>query len=145
MTETKYTLKECGKLLVDSNILVYLADEKDLEKHTKSINIFEGLKEQTLFISAQSIREFASNCIAKKFISAETILEFIETFTSKFIIIQDDFSDTKTAVELCNGSHSLFWDASIVSVMKRKGIDCILTEDTKDFSMLGVKAINPLK
>lgn len=141
----KYTLREYEKLLVDTNLLVYLADKKDFEKHNKAILFFEEINDQKLFLSAQSIREFADNCLTKKIIDAKTIIEFIESFVSKFVIIQDDFFDTKSAIELCGGNQNLFWDASIVSVMKRNYVETIITENTKDFTKLGVKTINPFK
>jgi len=59
--------------------------------------------------------------------------------------VQDDCTDTKRAVEICNGKQALFWDSSIVATMLRNKIDCIYTENTKDFECLGVRAVNPLR
>jgi len=132
------------RFLVDSCILIYLLDTKEDEKHKKAKIWFESNKEKRFFISAQNIREFSSNCIRKR-APIEKIIELIYLFSARFIVLQDDFLDTKNAVEVAYSCPNLFWDAEIVSVMKRNNVDCILTENTKDFESLGVKAVNPLK
>jgi predicted nucleic acid-binding protein len=137
-------LNECERYLLDSCLLIYFADKTQYDKHERAAN-WIGREKGLFYVSSQSIREFANICLLKRILSPLDIIEFIDSFVSKFRIIQDDYLDTKTAVELCRGDQALYWDATIVSVMKRNGIDCILTEDTKDFEKLGVKAINPLK
>jgi predicted nucleic acid-binding protein len=94
-----------------------------------------------VFVSTQNIREFANNCL-KKSAPNNKIVEFIELFCAQFILLQDDQLDTKNAIKLSKNRPRLFWDASIVSIMKRNNIDIIFTEDTKDFESLGVKVIN---
>jgi len=136
---------ECDRFLVDSNILIYLADHKDKTKHEAAISFISSLNKEIVFISAQCLREFSSNCLVKKIIPSEIIIDFIESFVSKMIVIQDDYSDNINAVKLSKTNPSIFWDANIVSVMLRNEIDCIYTENVKDFQKLGVKAINPLK
>jgi len=143
LTETNFTKSECGKYLVDSCILIYMLDNKEVYKHKQAMQWFASCKER-IFLSAQNLREFASNCLLLR-APTEDIINLIELFSSKFLVLQDDFLDTKNAVEMSKHNPRLFWDASIVSVMKRNGIECIYTENTKDFELLGVKAINPLK
>jgi len=135
---------ECGKSLVDSNILIYLADSQDPKRQASALNWLEENIGRTIFVSAQTLREFAFRALVKS-TPSEKIIDFLDLFTARFTVLQDDQLDTKNAVELCKGNQKLFWDASIVSVMNRNGIDCILTENTKDFRTLGVKAVNPLK
>jgi len=125
-------------------LLIYFADQTDFSKHQKAANWIEREK-NFFFVSSQSLREFANICLLKKLLPPTAVVEFLDAFTSKFRVLQDDFFDTKNAVDLCEGNQKLFWDAAIVSVMKRNKIDCIYTENTKDFTALGVKAINPLK
>jgi len=120
-----------------------LLDTREVLKHKQAMNWFASCSDK-IFLSAQNIREFANNCLLLH-APIEDVINLIELFTSKFIVLQDDFLDTKNAVELSAQNPRLFWDASIVSVMKRNGIECIYTENTKDFNSLGVKAINPLK
>lgn len=135
---------ECSKSLVDSNILIYLFDSDEPIKHELAIKWLESSFNKTIFVSAQNLREFAFRALSKS-TPLEKIIEFLDLFNSKFIVLQDDQYDTKIAIELCKGNSKLFWDANIVSVMLRNKIDCIYTENTKDFETLGVKTINPLK
>lgn len=132
------------RFLVDSNILVYLIDTADESKHKKALDWLLTSSSLNIFVSTQNIREFANNCL-KKSASNNKIIEFIDLFCARFIVLQDDQLDTKNAIELSKSRPRIFWDASIVSVMKRNNIDVIFTEDTKDFDLLGVKVINPLK
>jgi predicted nucleic acid-binding protein len=130
--------------LVDSNILIYLLDSSDAQKHNLAITWLESCFDKMIFVSVQNLREFASNCLNKG-APAEKVLEFLDLFTAKFVVLQDDQLDTKIAIELCKGNPKLFWDANIVSVMHRNGIEYIYTENVKDFSTLKIRAINPLK
>ena len=132
------------RFLVDSNILAYLIDTADELKHEKALEWLSNSYSLSIFVSTQNIREFANNCL-KKSASNNQILEFIELFCARFIVLQDDQLDTKNAIELSKGNRNLFWDASLVSVMKRNNINLVFTENVKDFQKLGVKAINPLK
>jgi predicted nucleic acid-binding protein len=136
---------ECNKFIIDSCLLVYLADRTNPEKHVNAIAWLEKSKFEKIVVSSQSIKEFANVCILKGILSPQDTIEFIDSIVSKFVVIQDDYYDTKIALSLCRNNKKLFWDAGIVSVMKRNNIDCILTENIKDFELLGVKAINPLK
>jgi predicted nucleic acid-binding protein len=120
-------------------------DKSGQEKHERATKFFEKIMGPDVFVSVQCLREFAFICLKKKFISSETVTEFVDLFSANFIVLQDDFFDTKQAIELCKDNANLFWDANIVSVMKRNNVECIYTENTRDFSILGVKAINPLE
>jgi len=135
---------ESKGFLIDTNLLVYVVDKSDQLKQKLIENWVDSLG-KNVFISTQSLREFAHICLRKKLLEPESIIEYIETFSARFIVFEDYFTDTKTAIELCRDYPNLFWDANIVAVMLRNGIDCIYTENTKDFENLGVKAINPLK
>ena len=132
------------KSLVDSNILIYLADTSEEHRNGLAKAWLADSFGKTIYISSQNLREFTFKCLVKS-VDPKIIIEFLDLFTARFTVLQDDFFDTKTAVELCKGNKKLFWDASIVSVMQRNKIDYIFTENTKDFVALGVKAINPLK
>lgn len=138
-------MKESDKSLVDSCVLIYLVDKCEAEKHEHALKWFEEKGKTNLYISNQVIREFASVCIRKAKLSAEEVIDYIEVFTAKFPVLDDDFLDIKNAVALCKNNSNLFWDANIATVMTRNKIDYIYTENVKDFQKLGIKAINPLK
>jgi len=132
------------RFLVDSNILVYLIDTADESKHKKALEWLLTSSSLNVFVSTQNIREFANNCL-KKSAPINKIIEFIELFCAQFIVLQDDQLDTKNAIELSKNRPHLFWDASLVSVMKRNNIESVFTENVKDFELLGARVINPLK
>lgn len=140
----RFMLIECNRFLIDSNLLIYFADETDSEKHSKVIDWFESLRND-IFLSTQNIREFANVCLSRKLLDEKEIVEFIDVFSARFIVLQDNFIDVKVAIELCKNVPGLFWDANIAAVMIRNKIDYIYTENVKDFQKLGIKAINPLK
>lgn len=136
--------KECDKSLVDSNILVYLVDSEEKERQISALKWFEENSNKKIFVAAQNLREFSFRALLKS-VSIDKINEFLNLFSARFIVLQDDYYDIKRALELCKNNKNLFWDANIVSVMLHNEIDCIYTENVKDFQKLGVKAINPLK
>jgi len=132
------------KALIDSNILYYLIDTNEKEKHDKILNWFESIDSNEFVVSNQTLREFANISIKKSNLKKEQIIEFLDLFINKFGLIQDNQFDTTKAVQLSKNKKS-FFDALIAATMQRNYIDTIITENTKDFVLLGIKTINPLK
>lgn len=137
--------KELGKSLVDSCVLIYLVDKCELEKHERAVKWFEEKSKTKLYVTNQIIREFAWVCSRKSKLSAKEVIDYIDLFTARFLVLNDDFLDIKNAITLSTNNPNLFWDANIVSVMLRNNLDYIYTENTKDFQKLGIRSINPFE
>ncbi|HLC36110.1 MAG TPA: PIN domain-containing protein [archaeon] len=131
------------KQIIDTNILVYLADKADKEKHRKITKWFEGKEENIYYLSLQSLREFASVTVRKKIISVKEIIEWLSIFEKRFRILKDNQDDILVALENMKNS---FWDALLYATMKRNEITSIISENEKDFEKFeGIKVHNIFK
>lgn len=146
MNEKKHT-DSIG--LVDSNILIYIADATEKKKHKKAKNFLEKIKKQPEYfaIALQNLREFCSIMIEKKKMHKEKLGEYIDAFTSSFeIILKDSEEDVKKASFLSIENNAPFWDCLLATTMAKYNIDIIYTENIKDFKPLNqMKAVNPLE
>jgi len=132
------------KALIDANILFYLIDTNENEKHKKSLRWFESLESDEFVLSSQTLREFANIAIKKSTLKKEEIISYLDLFIDKFALIQDNYFDAIKAVQLVRNKRN-FFDSLLAATMLRNYITTIVTENTKDFEELGVKTINPLK
>jgi len=135
--------------LIDSDILLYSIDNSHPEKKAivKKIitDCFLGMKKRA--ISTQNISEFFVNSI-KKTKSSITFEESKKIV--KGIVLCDDLiklhikeETILSAIEIAEKYKISYWDAQIIAVMKENGISTILTENTKDFNVPGIVAVNP--
>lgn len=134
--------------LIDSNILIYIADKRELLKHEKANRWIEKQKARLhkICILPQNFREFTSITLKKKIAESSEIDEWIEVFEKTFTLLDEQIEDIRIANSLCKDFNTGFWDSLIASAMKRHGITIIYTEDVKDFAKFpGIKAVNPLK
>lgn len=146
MNEKKHT-DSIG--LVDSNILIYIADATEKKKHMEAKRFLEKIKKQPehFAIALQNLREFCSIMIEKKKMPKEKIGEYIDTFTSSFeMLLKDSEEDVKKASFLSIENNMPFWDCLLATTMTKYNISMIYTENAKDFKSLNqIKTINPLE
>lgn len=135
--------------LVDSNILVYLADSTNQAKHEKAKLFFVKVsKDPGMFVvSIQNLREFSSVFLAKKKIPLDVLREYLSLFDGSFSeVFCDSFDDLLLALSLAEGKKSHFWDFLLAATMLRHEVKLIYTENIKDFRIFReIKAVNPLK
>ena len=136
--------------IVDSNLLVYLVDDTEKEKHSKALNWLEsnseGLKQAGVLL--QNLREFSAVLHKKKArVEQGKINLWISIFSRRFEVLDEKPEDTIKANELTEKFKTDFWDAFIAASMERLGIMAIYTENTKDFDKIktGIKAVNPFE
>lgn len=133
------------KILIDTNVLVYLIDRREEIKHEKAIETFMAIQnKEDYFVAFQNLKEFSNVARKKTSLSAEEINEFIETFSNSFTLVFDDMVDLQNANFLSEKNNAPFWDSVLVSVMRKEKINKIITENVKDFSKFGeIETINP--
>ena len=134
--------------LVDANVLVYLFDSSDEQKHSKAKRFFDDIARYPdwFVTSNQCLREYCSVLIKKKK-APQTELEkslanLLELFDR---VLFDTTTDIQLAAQLCFSNQTPFWDSLIASTMQRHGITTIYTENERDFKKLGLRVVNPLK
>ena len=137
-------------VLIDSNILSYVFDESEPEKHTICNELVAECwkRKRDFAVSVQNLSEFyvvvtkkISNPIpervAKKFI--ELIIDF-----QGWHVFNYNAQTIKSAIGIStkNGIH--YWDALVAATMRENNVFSIYTENGKDFKKIPwIKIINP--
>lgn len=135
--------------LIDTNILVYAYDNADLDKHQKAkdilLKVYNGQKRYA--VSTQNLLELY-NVLTKKRSTplghqeAMDIVIDVMTFEG-WTVIRPDISCLVMAINIAGTYSTSIWDAHIIAVMREHEIKTVITENTKDFRIPGIKAINP--
>ena len=124
--------------LVDTNILVYIVDTKEKEKHAKALDWYAAQrKNKTLCISIQNLREFAAICVKKTSLGKEKIMQWIEDYSSAFWVLNDSQEDIIKAVETAREKGIPYYDGLLAATMERHGLGTIITENARDFNKHG--------
>ncbi len=124
--------------LVDTNILVYIADTKDPEKHQRALEWYRKQEENDLlFVSLQNLREFAAICVKKTSLGKEKIAKWIEDYSNAFWVLVDSKEDVVKAVEIARENALPYYDGLIMATMERYDVDTIITENSRDFRKHG--------
>ncbi len=127
---------------LDTNVIIYALDNSDEEKHRKAVRIIEDLFENpsNYAVAVQTLTE-AVYVVKRKYPPAlETLLQLIDLISSTPGIKTIQYG----AEDVINASrHKNFWDALLAYTYLRAGISTIITENTKDYSNLPVRAENP--
>lgn len=128
------------RIFLDTNILVYLANE-DSPYHPKILSKFmEVLSKSELFISRQVLREYAvvmsrSDTIEKP-LSSEEISSDIEKWQNLFNVADETEEVTKTLRDLIEEYQlkgKIIHGANIVATMVVNSVRILFTLNTADF------------
>ena len=135
--------------LVDTNVLVYTLDPRDVAKQDRAIQVLDQLIEsEQAILSAQCLTEFfavTTRRLPEPLAPAEAHTQ-VERFARACQVV-----DITPAIVLegCRGvtAHGMsLWDALIWAAAKLNQIPYVLTEDTEDGRFLeGVRFLNPFR
>ena len=133
--------------LVDSNILVYVVDPRDLTKRAQAVDLLNHLTElQAGALSAQSLSEFFANAIRLPDpLTRSAAAAQVERFAETFPVLDITARAVREACHRAAASQIAIWDALIWSVAETNGIPLILTEDMPGGrnAISGVRYANP--
>lgn len=135
---------------VDTNILVYLFDQSEVEKNKRAEEFVKKAKESSnLFISAQVLNEFIT-IVTRKIenpIAFENIKEVLAFIRDGFTISPLKVSDSFSAVEIKLRYKFSYWDCLIVASALSNGCTRLYSEDLQHGQLIDEKlrVINPLK
>jgi predicted nucleic acid-binding protein len=138
-----------GRILIDTNILVYFVSNAEPEKHAIAKRLLDDANTHPgkYVIGMQNIREFAEVITRKKYIPFERACEALVEFRYFFgEALLESNADFREGLQLAHNEKIPFFDALLATTAFRHGVTTIYTENTKDFEKIpGIKAINPLK
>ena len=131
---------------IDTNVLVYVADDTDAEKQRIARCVVEeAIASDDYVVSAQVLNEFASVLFRKLKKTEDEVDGFLEVLEEiKAVAVLPQW--TRSAIWIKDRYGLQFYDALIVAAAEANGCDEILTEDLNDGQMYcGIKTVNPFK
>ena len=135
-------------VFVDTNVLLYTHDERDLDKQARAREwVGWCWRQRAGRISTQVLNEFYNNAITK-FRKSVTLQEARHQVT-RLRLWQPPHLDVYTV----DGAWALqdryplsYWDALIVSSAHQQGCACLLSEDLQHGQLLdAVRVVNPFQ
>jgi predicted nucleic acid-binding protein len=136
-----------GKILVDTNVLVYAYDRSEPEKQKRALGILDALAEnENGALSVQVLSEFF-NTITRKIAAPLSIADACER-VSNYVAAWTIFDLTAVVIlEATRGvrDHQFsLWDAQIWAIARLNQIPLVLSEDFQDGANIeGVRFLNP--
>lgn len=134
-------------ILVDTNVLVYSFDPRDLPKQRRAREVIEKLlATDRAVVSVQCLTEFfrAVRWRLPEPLSPEDALEEVTRFSVACRVLDLTTSAALEACRAANDHQMAIWDALIWSVAKLNGIPYVLTEDAShDHVLEDVRYLNP--
>jgi predicted nucleic acid-binding protein len=133
---------------LDTNILIYAYDRSEGRKHELCRELLEdGFRgEVRCFVPLQVLSEFYA-VVAKGGVgmSKEDALQVIRDILDfpNFIVSGVDAPCLVDGITFNQKHGAHYWDALICAVMKRSGVSKIYTENSADFSVPGIVAVDP--
>lgn len=140
-------MKDNSKVFFDSNILIYVVDDRDLTKQNKAIEIItKSIDSENGIISTQSLQEFYNATTRKLLCTPEKAKEYAKNFASSFDVQQISPDMIYNAIDISIANKISFWDSLIVSAAQDSGCVIIYSEDLNDGQIInGVKILNPFE
>ena len=133
------------KVFFDSNILVYFADNADLQKQQIAENLIKNaVINDNGVISTQSLQEFFAATTRKLLCTKEKAKEYVENFSDSFTVEQVSVPLILKAINISIKNQFSFWDSLILSAAIQSGCIICYSEDLSNGQIIeGVKIVNP--
>ena len=133
-----------SKIFIDTNILVYTLDQKNIEKRDKARKIVKKVVESHQpVISTQVIKEFyvvASNKLKADPIVVKNIIHNFHNME----IVNNDLDLIEQAIDISILSQLSFWDSLIIAAAEKANCEYVLSEDLNSGqNYRGIKLLNP--
>lgn len=138
---------DLSDILVDTNVLVYSFDPRDLQKQERAQQVFGQLAGAgRVVLSVQCLTEFFRTVRWRlpNRLSPERALLEVTRFTVACKVLDLTASIVLQACQASNSYQMSIWDALIWAVARVNSIPFVLTEDAEHDTILhGVRYLNP--
>jgi predicted nucleic acid-binding protein len=131
------------KVFIDSNIIVYLVDNRSKEKTKKA----QDFLSPDFFISTQVIAENVNVCLKKLHLNKETTFDFARRILNRFRILPITEATLLKSFEISIKYQLSSWDSIIIATAILNNCSIIYSEDMQDGLIVenSVTIINPFK
>jgi len=117
------------KSFIDTNIIVYANDARDVEKQQRALTIVsEQMRAGSGVISTQVLQEYAHVALNKLHQRHDVVLRQL-VLLEGLEVIQQSPALIRRSVEIRAAYQISFWDACIISAAEHAKCDAILSED----------------
>jgi len=130
---------------LDSNILVYVADQRESDKHTTATELIDAALDGTkeCWISTQTLSEFSNVALKKLRLECELVEGYVDVFKCIKVVLPDA-DVVKRALQVKRRYGIQFYDSMMVAAAERAGCAELISEDLADGqSYFGVVVRNP--
>lgn len=133
-----------SRSFIDTNVLVYSDDPRDLVKQTKALDLIKDhLRRRTGVVSLQVLQEYFVSVTGKLKLDAELAKRRVEVF-ARFQVAEPTVSDILAAIDPHRLHGFSYWDALVIRCASQSGCSVLLTEDLQNGRVVdGVEIVNP--
>lgn len=132
------------RFALDSNILVYAHDRREIQRRDAALRLIDGAARADCVLLLQSLAEFYKVATGKLRIAAPDARGAVRAWSGAFPVHAASESTLALAMEL-DGEHGVsFWDAMLVAAAREAGCGALLSEDMQDGRQVaGVLTFDP--
>lgn len=135
-----------SRFTLDTNILVYAADQDSGAKHDLAKEIIARAAFRSCLLSVQSLGEFFHATTRKRLLDPQAARGFVRDWLAVFDTYQADPSSLAVAMELSVEHGLSFWDAMLWAAARQVGCAFLLSEDMQHgLQLRGVQVVDPFR
>lgn len=133
-----------GKVLLDTNIWVYLYAQNLPDKSTKVRDLVES-NFASIIVSTQVLGEFYNVLTKKKLKPKDEAKQIILEMMTSFTIVEIDVLKVITALEINSTYGYTYWDSLILATALQENCDILYSEDMQPNQLIEkkTKIVNP--
>ncbi len=129
---------------VDTNVLVYAVDERDLRKQQVARDVLRALQRRGAAVALQVVGEFQNALMRRLRRSNSEAAAAAAGVVASFGSFGYVLSDVEWALDRLLFGHLGYWDALLVAAADRVGQTVLFSEDMQDGARLGrLEIVNP--
>jgi len=132
------------RVFLDTNILVYASDRRDVDKHQTALRLVHTLiASQEAVVSTQVLQEFSATMLQKIGVSDDVVRQAIALLLTGEVVSVDAELIDRT-ITLRSEYQINYWDACIIAAAEQAGCQTLYSEDLNaGQSYAGVTVQNP--
>jgi predicted nucleic acid-binding protein len=131
-------------LTLDTNILFYAFDPRDLRKHLIAKRVVEHLFQREATIALQCLSELYNAATRKSLAPAVIVRAFIVDLLDNLAVEPATAPDLIAAISLHVTTGYQYFDCVLLATTARMGVNTLLTEDMQHLRQIGsVTVVNP--
>ncbi|GHV72713.1 twitching motility protein PilT [Spirochaetia bacterium] len=134
------------KIFIDTNVLVYTADDDNKDKQAKAKSVIADIKtHQIPVVSTQVLQEFYNTGTTKLNLDKIFVKNMVRNL-NEIEVVQVTFELIEQGIDISILSQISFWDGLIIAAAEFAKCTTLISEDLNDGQVIrGVKISNPFK